>query len=82
MALRFDIDGLPIKEETGLDYSSNNEGKMHACGHDGHITIGLGMAKLLCEIKEYIPARIRLIFQPAEEGLGGGQKKDGGGRSS
>ena len=74
VALRFDIDGLPITEETGLDYSSNNIDKMHACGHDGHITIGLGMAKLLCEIKESIPARIRLIFQPAEEGKGGAKK--------
>ncbi len=74
VALRFDIDGLPVKEETGLDYSSKNEGTMHACGHDGHITVGLGMAKLLCEIGEFIPARIRLIFQPAEEGLGGAKK--------
>lgn len=74
IALRFDIDALPITEETMLSYQSTNNGVMHACGHDGHISIGLGLASLLVEIKELIPARIRLIFQPAEEGLGGAKK--------
>jgi len=74
IALRFDIDALPIFEDTGLEFSSAHDGKMHACGHDGHIAIGLGLAKMLNEIKDNIPARIRLIFQPAEEGLGGASK--------
>ncbi|WP_333638057.1 M20 family metallopeptidase [Tissierella praeacuta] len=74
IALRFDIDALPITEDTGLSFGSMHSGMMHACGHDGHISIGLGIAKLLLELKEFIPARIRLIFQPAEEGLGGARK--------
>lgn len=74
IALRFDMDALPITEETELSYQSINNGVMHACGHDGHISIGLGLANLLVEIKDLIPARIRLIFQPAEEGLGGAKK--------
>jgi amidohydrolase len=74
MAFRFDIDALPITEETGLPYSSTHAGRMHACGHDGHIAIGLGLAKLINEIKNYIPSRVRFIFQPAEEGLGGAKK--------
>lgn len=74
IALRVDMDALAIKEETNLPYISQNEGMMHACGHDGHITIGLGTAKVLSEIKAYIPAHIRLIFQPAEEGLGGAKR--------
>lgn len=74
IALRFDIDALPIEEETGVDYSSTYKGMMHACGHDGHISIGLGLAKLLMSIKNLIPARIRFIFQPAEEGLGGAKQ--------
>lgn len=71
IALRFDIDALPIYEETDVNYFSTHQGMMHACGHDGHISIGLGLAKLLLSIKSLIPARIRFIFQPAEEGLGG-----------
>lgn len=71
IALRFDIDALPIWEDTGLPFSSIHKGKMHACGHDGHIAIGLGIANLINEIKDEIPSRVRLIFQPAEEGLGG-----------
>lgn len=66
VGLRVDMDALPIEEKTGLDYSSLTQGLMHACGHDLHICIGLGVAKVLAKnkIKNY---RIRIIFQPAEE---------------
>lgn len=74
IALRFDIDALPIFEETDLPFASIHYGKMHACGHDGHIAIGLGIAKLINNIRAKIPARIRLIFQPAEEGRGGAKR--------
>ncbi len=66
VALRADIDGLPIKEETGLEFSSQNEGVMQACGHDGHTAILLGAGILLSQEKN-LPAPVRLIFQPAEE---------------
>ncbi|MDR3260165.1 MAG: amidohydrolase [Fusobacteriaceae bacterium] len=67
VALRADIDGLPVKEETGLDFTSKNEGKMHACGHDAHIAMLLGAAKVLNEIKDKLCGNVKLIFQPAEE---------------
>lgn len=66
IALRADIDCLPLKEETGLPYTSTND-NMHACGHDAHIAMLLGAAHILAEIKEQIQGRVRLIFQPAEE---------------
>lgn len=69
--LRADIDGLPIKEESGVDFKSEHEGYMHACGHDIHATCLLGAAKILNEIKNDISGNIKLIFQPAEEGAGG-----------
>ncbi len=69
--LRFDMDGLPIQEETGAEYASINLGVMHACGHDGHVAVGLTVANLLAEKVEGIQGTIKLIFQPAEEGLGG-----------
>ena len=69
--LRFDMDGLPIQEETGAEYTSINPGVMHACGHDGHVAVGLTVANLLAEKVEGIQGTIKLIFQPAEEGLGG-----------
>ncbi|WP_117160904.1 N-acetyldiaminopimelate deacetylase [Paraliobacillus sp. X-1268] len=69
IAYRTDIDGLPIKEETGLSFSSHHEGKMHACGHDLHMTIAFGV---LTELVNKPPENdIVLIFQPAEEGPGG-----------
>lgn len=70
IALRADMDALPIKEETGLSFASQN-GNMHACGHDAHTAILLGVAKVLSENKGKLKGNVKLIFQPAEEGPGG-----------
>ena len=70
--LRADIDALPIREETGLAFSSQNDGVMHACGHDAHATWLLGSAKILAALKEEICGTVKFVFQPAEEGGGGG----------
>lgn len=67
IALRADIDALPIQEESGLPYSSNYPGRMHACGHDAHTAILLGAADLLLRNKGSLAGKVRLIFQPAEE---------------
>ena len=69
--LRFDMDGLPIQEETGADYASQNPNVMHACGHDGHTAVGLTVARILVEHRSSLSGTIKLVFQPAEEGLGG-----------
>nr|WP_279380039.1 amidohydrolase [Sporosalibacterium faouarense] len=74
IAIRADIDALPIKEATGLEFASQNEGVMHACSHDGHIAMCLGTAKILSEIKEHLKGNVKFIFQPAEEGPGGAEK--------
>lgn len=69
--LRFDMDALPILEETNLPFRSQNDGVMHACGHDGHTAIGMGVAQLLAKYRNDLPGRVKLVFQPAEEALGG-----------
>lgn len=69
--VRADMDALPIREENGFSYISTIQGKMHACGHDGHTTIGLGVAKLLSQHREQIAGRVKFVFQPAEETVGG-----------
>lgn len=74
IALRADIDALPILEETGLEFSSVNKGAMHACGHDLHMTSLLGAAKILKEKESQFSGTIKLIFQPAEE-IGEGAKE-------
>ena len=72
--LRFDMDALPVQENTGVDYISENPGVMHACGHDGHLAIGLTAAKLLHDQRNQFSGTVKFVFQPAEEGLGGAQK--------
>lgn len=67
--LRFDIDALPIQEETGAEYASQTPGQMHACGHDGHTAIGLTVARLLLQHRDEIHGTVKLVFQPAEEGV-------------
>jgi len=71
LLLRFDMDALPITEETGADYASTNPGVMHACGHDGHTAIGLTVAKILNEHKNELAGNIKFCFQPSEEGHNG-----------
>ncbi|MEP7229430.1 MAG: M20 family metallopeptidase [Ginsengibacter sp.] len=72
VALRGDMDGLPIQEQNNIDYRSKNEGIMHACGHDVHTTCLLGAAKILNELKDEWEGTIKLIFQPGEEKNPGG----------
>ena len=72
IGLRADMDALPVTERTGKDYASTAEGRMHACGHDGHTAMLLGAARYLCETRNF-DGRIAVIFQPAEEGGGGGR---------
>ena len=79
LGIRADIDALPMTEKTNLSYSSKNDGKMHACGHDGHTTMLLGAAKYLSKTKNFL-GTVYCIFQPAEEGGNAGAKsmiKDG-----
>lgn len=74
VALRADIDALPIEERTGLPYASQHHGQMHACGHDGHIATLMGTAGVLRVMAEKLPVCVKLFWQPAEEG-GGGAKR-------
>ena len=70
--VRADIDALPVLEETGLPFASENRGVMHACGHDAHTAIGLGVARLLLARRDAFRGRVRVLFQPAEEQPPGG----------
>jgi len=72
LGLRADMDALPMEEQTGLAHSSTIPGRMHACGHDGHTTMLLGAARYLAETRAF-RGRVALIFQPAEEDIGGGR---------
>lgn len=74
VGLRADMDALPITEQTGLAYASQNDGLMHACGHDGHTTILLGVASVLQAWRDHLPQPVKLLFQPAEEGEAGGRR--------
>jgi amidohydrolase len=71
LLVRFDMDALPIVEDTGAEYASQNSGVMHACGHDGHTAIGLTVAKMLHSRREELAGTIKFCFQPSEEGNNG-----------
>lgn len=69
--LRFDMDALPVQEESGVAYASEIAGVMHACGHDGHMAIGLTVARILNQHNEEIPGKVIILFQPSEEVITG-----------
>ena len=71
LLLRFDMDALPIMEDTGAEYASQNAGVMHACGHDGHTAVGLTVAKMLDARRGELKGAVKFVFQPSEEGLNG-----------
>ncbi len=75
VALRADMDALPIQEETGLPFASETDGKMHACGHDGHTSMLVGCARALSQerLRERLSGTVKFVFQPAEEGYAGGR---------
>ncbi len=73
VALRADMDALPIVEQTGLPFASQHPGVMHACGHDSHTAMLLGVASVLMQLRDQIPGSVKLIFQPAEEGTPAGE---------
>jgi amidohydrolase len=72
VALRGDMDCLPIQEETGLPFASRNPGRMHACGHDAHTTMALGAAMILADLRQELNGTVKFLFQPSEELLPGG----------
>src|SRR5919198_6647683 len=75
VALRADIDALPIAEQSGVEFASENPGVMHACGHDGHTAMLLGAARLLAQARDRLPGgQLRFLFQPAEELAPGGAR--------
>jgi amidohydrolase len=73
LGIRADMDALPVQEQNEVPYRSIHEGKMHACGHDGHVAIALGTAHYLQNHREQFAGTVKIIFQPAEEGPGGAQ---------
>jgi amidohydrolase len=73
VAFRFDMDALPVREETGAPYASQVEGRMHACGHDGHMAMGMGLAEWLAGHYSGMRGSVKLLFQPAEEGGNGAE---------
>lgn len=74
LLVRFDMDALPVSEETNAEYASEKPGVMHACGHDGHVAVGLAVAKILSAKRKEINGTVKIVFQPAEEGLGGAER--------
>ncbi len=74
VALRADMDALPIEEQTGFPYKSRNKGVMHACGHDVHMACAIGAAVILSQLKEELNGNVKFIFQPSEEFIPGGAK--------
>ncbi|MGA9769541.1 MAG: amidohydrolase [Blastocatellia bacterium] len=78
IAVRADMDGLPIQENIDVPYKSQNAGVKHACGHDAHMTIELGVAEVLSRMRDQIPGTIKFIFQPAEEGPPAGEEGGAG----
>jgi amidohydrolase len=72
--LRFDMDALPVQEQTEAAYASQTAGVMHACGHDGHVAVGLTVARMLNRYKNDFTGSVKFVFQPAEEGLGGAER--------
>ena len=72
--LRFDMDALPVDEQTEAEYCSLNPGRMHACGHDGHVATGLTVARMLSRERGRLHGTVKFVFQPAEEGLGGAER--------
>jgi amidohydrolase len=74
IGLRADMDALPIMESTGVPYASTEQGRSHACGHDGHTAILLGTAKVLSALRNELRGNVKFIFQPAEEGGAGGER--------
>lgn len=71
LGIRADMDALPVTEENEVDYRSRHQGKMHACGHDGHTAIALGTAQYLAQYRDSFQGQVKILFQPAEEGPGG-----------